>query len=93
AREAADAVARVRAADAARARTADIQRALGETNRLNAVRVASGLNSRLDLVDNDVRLLDADLAAANRSIDALAARAQLATALGGGFAPVQDLAR
>ena len=93
AREAADAVARVRAADAARARTADIQRALGETNRLNAVRVASGLNSRLDLVDNDGRLLDADLAAANRSIDALAARAQLATALGGGFAPVQDLAR
>ena len=40
-----------------------------------------------------VRLLDAELAAANLSIDALAARAQLAVALGGGFDPTQDTVR
>ncbi|MEH3101381.1 efflux transporter outer membrane subunit [Sphingomonas adhaesiva] len=93
AREAADGIARVRAADAARVQQAAVVRGFAETNRLNAVRVASGLNSRLDLVDNDVRLLDAELAAASLSIDALTARAQLATALGGGFAPVQEPAR
>ncbi|MEH3046351.1 efflux transporter outer membrane subunit [Sphingomonas adhaesiva] len=93
AREAADGIARVRAADAARTQQAAVVRGFAETNRLNGVRVAAGLNSRLDLVDNDVRLLDAELAAASLSIDALTARAQLATALGGGFAPVQEPAR
>ena len=37
--------------------------------------------------------VDAELAAANLSIDALAARAQLAVALGGGFEPTKDTAR
>lgn len=92
AREAADAIARVRAADDARTRQGEVVAGFRETNRLNGIRVSSGLDSRLDLVDNDVRLLDAELADANLSIDALAARAQLATALGGGFAPVQDIA-
>ena len=92
AREAADAIARVRAADDARVRQREVVDGVRETNRLNGIRVSSGLDSRLDLVDNDVRLLDAELADANLSIDALAARAQLATALGGGFAPVQDIA-
>ena len=91
AHQAADGIARVRASDIALARQQDVVNGFAETNRLNAVRVQSGLNSRLDLVDNDVRLLDAELAVANLSIDALAARAQLATALGGGFAPVEDL--
>jgi NodT family efflux transporter outer membrane factor (OMF) lipoprotein len=93
ARDAADAVARVRAADAARLRQNQVVSGFAETGRLNAIRVRSGLDSRLDLVDNDVRLLDAQLAAANLSIDALTARAQLAVALGGGFAPTQDIAR
>lgn len=93
ARQVADAIAQVRAADATRARQREVTAGFAETNRLNAVRVASGLNSRLDLVDNDVRLLDAELADASLSIDALAARAQLATALGGGFDSVQDAAR
>lgn len=93
ARDVADAIARARAADAARVRQREVTAGFAETNRLNAVRVESGLNSRLDLVDNDVRLLDAELADASLSIDALAARAQLATALGGGFDPVQDAAR
>lgn len=92
-REAADAVAQVTAADATRARQREVTAGLADTNRLNGIRVASGLNTRLDLVDNDVRLLDAQLADANLSIDALAARARLATALGGGFDPVQDTIR
>ncbi|KQN94510.1 RND transporter [Sphingomonas sp. Leaf231] len=93
ARQAADAIAQVRAADATQARQREVTAGFAETNRLNAIRVQSGLNSRLDLVDNDVRLLDAELADANLSIDALVARAQLATALGGGFDPVQDAPR
>lgn len=91
AREAADALARVRAAEATRQAQAQVVSGFAETGRLNAIRVRSGLNSRLDLVDTDIRLLDAQLAAANLSIDAFAARAQLAIALGGGFAPTQDL--
>ena len=93
AREAADGIARVGAADRSRAQQAAVVRGFAETGRLNAVRVSSGLDSRLDLVDNDIRLLDARLLAANLSIDALVARAQLAVALGGGFDPVQDVTR
>jgi NodT family efflux transporter outer membrane factor (OMF) lipoprotein len=93
ARQVADAIAQVRATDTARVSQRQVTAGFAETNRLNTIRVASGLNSRLDLVDNDVRLLDAELADASLSIDALAARAQLATALGGGFDPVQDAAR
>jgi NodT family efflux transporter outer membrane factor (OMF) lipoprotein len=93
AREAADAIAQARATDAIRARQNEVVAGFSATNRLNAIRVSSGLDSRLDLVDNDVRLLDAQLAAANLSIDALTARARLAVALGGGFAPTQDIVR
>lgn len=90
AREVADGIARVRAADLSRTRQAEVVRGFAETGRLNAIRVSSGLDSRLDLVDNDIRLLDARLLDANLSFDALVARAQLAVALGGGFDPVQD---
>ncbi|MBS0283663.1 MAG: TolC family protein, partial [Proteobacteria bacterium] len=89
-REAADAVAKIRAADAERARQGDVVRGYAETARLNGIRVSSGLASRLDLIDTDVRLLDAQLAETNLAIDALAARAQLAEALGGGFDPSRD---
>ena len=90
-REAADAVARIEAADAERAKQADVVRGYAETARLNGIRVSSGLASRLDLIETDVRLLDAELAQTNLAIDALAARAQLAQALGGGFDPSQDI--
>ena len=93
ARDAADAIARVQAADTARVRQRAVVAGFAETGRLNAVRVASGLDSRLTGIDNDIRLLDAELAAANLSIDALTARAALAVALGGGFDPLQDPAR
>ena len=89
-REAADAIARIQAIDAERRRSAQVVRGYGQTGRLNAIRVSSGLDSRLDLVDNDIRLLDAQLADANLSIDAVVARVQLVLALGGGFDPALD---
>ncbi len=89
-REAADAVAKIRAVDAESVKQADIVRGYAETRRLNGIRVTSGLASRLDLIDTDVRLLDAQLAQTNFAIDALAARARLAQALGGGFDPSGD---
>ena len=89
-REAADAIARIQAIDAERVRSAQVVRGYAQTGRLNAIRVSSGLDSRLDLVDNDIRTLDAQLADANLSIDAAVARVQLMLALGGGFDPVLD---
>jgi len=86
-REAADALTRLRAAETERARADDARRALAEVGRLNGVRVASGLSSRLDLVDNDVRLLAAEQALADLDADALVQRVRLVEALGGGFRP------
>lgn len=90
-REAADALARIASLGEQRARSREVVRGYAETGRLNAVRVRSGLESRLDLVDNDVRLLDAQLADANLQTDAAIARVQLVLALGGGFDPARDL--
>lgn len=86
-REAADALARIAADDAERGRSREVVRGYAETGRLNAIRVRSGLDSRLDLVDNDVRLLDAELSDANLATDSVVARVQLIQALGGGYAP------
>jgi NodT family efflux transporter outer membrane factor (OMF) lipoprotein len=88
-REAADALARVGALAADRARQREVVRGFSETGRLNAVRVASGLDSRLDLVDNDVRTLEAEQADANLAADAAQQRVALVLALGGGF--TQDI--
>ena len=84
-REAADAAARIGALDADRLRQREVVRGYAETGRLNAIRVSSGLDSRLDLVDNDVRLLAADQAEADLAADAAQQRVQLVLALGGGF--------
>ncbi len=84
-KEAADAIALVANLTQQRARTAEVVRGFGETNRLNAIRVSSGLDSKLDLVDNDVRLLDAQLAQANLAAEAARQRVALVLALGGGF--------
>lgn len=86
-REAADAVALDQNLTARRRAQGEVVRGFSETNRLNAVRVRSGLNTRLDLIDNDIRLLDAQLAEANLSADAARNRVALAMALGGGFTP------
>lgn len=84
-REAADAIAAIGNIDQQSARTAEVVRGFAETDRLNAIRVSSGLDSKLDLVDNDVRLLDAQLAQANLAADAARQRVALVLALGGGF--------
>lgn len=84
-REAADAVTRSRTLATERARQADVVRGLSETRRLNAIRVSSGLQSQLGLIDPDIRQLEADQADANLAADAVQARIALAVALGGGF--------
>ena len=86
-RDTADALARIGTLDTQRARQAEVVRGYAETGRLNNVRVQSGLESRLDTIDNDVRLLDARLSDADLLADALVARVQLILALGGGFTP------
>ncbi|RMB54239.1 NodT family efflux transporter outer membrane factor (OMF) lipoprotein [Sphingomonas sp. PP-CE-3A-406] len=84
-REAADAVARIGALEADRARQREVVRGYAETGRLNAIRVSSGLDNRLDLVDNDVRLLAAEQADADLAANSAQQRVQLVLALGGGF--------
>ncbi len=84
-REAADALARIGALDADRTRQREVVRGYAETGRLNAIRVSSGLDSRLDLVDNDVRLLAAEQADADLAANSAQQRVQLVLALGGGF--------
>lgn len=86
-REAADAVALDTNIATRRRTQADVVRGFAETGRLNGVRVRSGLSSRLDLVDNDVRLLDAQLVESNLSADAARTRVALVMALGGGYLP------
>ncbi len=92
-REAADAIALVGNLADQRARSAEVVRGFAETGRLNAIRVSSGLDNRLDLVDNDVRLLDAQLADVNLAADSARQRVALLLALGGGFSPDQDANR
>ncbi|MDR6116386.1 MULTISPECIES: efflux transporter outer membrane subunit [unclassified Sphingomonas] len=86
-REAADAVTRSRTLATERARQSEVTRGLAETRRLNAIRVSSGLQSQLGLIDPDIRQLEADQADANLAADAVQARIALAVALGGGFSP------
>ena len=93
AREGADAIASAQTLEAQQVSAGQVVQGFAETSRLNGVRVRSGLESRLDLVDTDIRLLDAQLTLANLQFDAALARVQLALALGGGFAAPQDLAR
>ena len=84
-REAADAVTRSRAIATERSRQRDVVRGLAETRRLNAIRVSSGLQSQLGLIDPDIRQLEAEQADINLAADAVQARIALAVALGGGF--------
>ncbi|HVF95659.1 MAG TPA: efflux transporter outer membrane subunit [Sphingomonas sp.] len=90
-REAADALALVANLAEQRTRSRAVVRGFTETNRLNAVRVASGLDSRLGIIDQDVRLLDAQLADVSLAADAARQRVALLIALGGGFSPDQDV--
>lgn len=90
-REAADNIARIDSLAAERQRASEVSRGFAETQRLNTIRVSSGLESRLGLTDTDIRRLEADQIEANLSIDALLARVRLVLALGGGFRPPPPL--
>jgi NodT family efflux transporter outer membrane factor (OMF) lipoprotein len=68
----------------------NVVRGFSETKRLNNIRIQSGLESRLDTVDTDIRLLDARLADINIAAAAATQRVALIVALGGGFVPQQD---
>ena len=85
-RQAADAAALVGNLAGQRAEQARVVRGFRETGRLNAIRVSSGLDSRLDLIDNDIRQLDAEQADADLAPAAARQRIALVLALGGGFA-------
>jgi len=61
---------------------------LENTVRLDAVRVRTGLASRLDVLDANDRLLTARQAQANIDADGAISRIQLLIALGGGFTPM-----
>ena len=60
---------------------------LAEVRRLNNVRVSAGLSSRLDLINYDVRLLQAQQDSVNLQADKAVAQVQLLVAIGGGFDP------
>lgn len=90
AREAADALAQIANVQAQAREQEAVLVGLRRTARLNQVRVGAGLDSKLGLVDTDVRLLEAEQARADLSTAAAQARVQLVLALGGGFTP-QDI--
>jgi NodT family efflux transporter outer membrane factor (OMF) lipoprotein len=89
-REAADALTQVTSLSAQRTQSGAVVHGFSETQRLNAIRIQSGLESRLDTVDTDIRLLDARLTDINIAAAAAAQRITLIAALGGGFDPRQD---
>ena len=90
-REAADALAQLGNLDAQRREQDAVLAGYRQTARLNGIRIASGLDSKLGLVDTDVRLLEAEQAAADLRTNAARARIQLVLALGGGFSPSQEV--
>lgn len=89
-REAADAIALIGNLADQSARAREVVTGYAATGRLNAIRVSSGLGSKLDLVDTDVRQLDAELAQANLAADAARQRVALVMAMGGGFSTSQE---
>lgn len=86
-REAADALSAIdtNAADAAQQK--QIVAGLGETVRLDQVRVRTGLGARLDILDAGDRLLAARQRMVDVDADGAVRRVQLLIALGGGFTP------
>ena len=86
-RETADALTRAKTLSDALAQQQAAANGLAEVQRLNAVRVSTGLDSRLDLIGSDVRLLAARQQTVNLQADKAVAQIQLLVAVGGGFDP------
>jgi len=89
-RETADAVTQIQSLDRERQQSAEVVHGFSETQRLNGIRIRSGLESRLDIVDTDIRLLDARLADITLAAAEADQRVALIVALGGGFDSRQD---
>lgn len=87
-RETADAITRVHSLDADLAAQRQAAAGLADLRRLDTVRMATGLGSRLELIGSDVRLLAAEQETANLEADRTIAHIRLLVALGGGFDPV-----
>jgi NodT family efflux transporter outer membrane factor (OMF) lipoprotein len=83
--ESADALTRVRSNDSDVAQQDRIVAGLRDTVRLDAVRTATGLGSRLDAIDSGFRLLEAEQERVDLQAEGLTRRVQLIAALGGGF--------
>lgn len=83
----ADALTQVRSADADLAQQDQVVAGLRDTVRLNQVRIATGLGSRLDAIDSGFRLLEAEQTLVDLQANTLTRRVQLIAALGGGFKP------
>ncbi|MGN6819993.1 MAG: efflux transporter outer membrane subunit [Sphingomonas sp.] len=86
-RETADLLTRLKTLDQDLGQQRTATNGLAEVRRLNQVRVSTGLSSRLDLVDYDVRLLQAQQDSVNLEADKAVAQIQLLVAIGGGFDP------
>jgi len=86
-REAADLLSRLKTLDDDIGQQRASTSGLAEVRRLNNVRVSAGLSSRLDLINYDVRLLQAQQDSVNLQADKAVAQVQLLVAIGGGFDP------
>lgn len=84
-REAADALTLVENTRAELQEQRQALQGLSEVTRLNRVRVASGLDSRLDLIGPDIQLLQAQQNEANLQAQTLISAIRLTIAIGGGF--------
>jgi NodT family efflux transporter outer membrane factor (OMF) lipoprotein len=91
-RETADALTRMKTADADLVEQRKAATGLAEVRRLDNVRVSTGLSSRLDLIGSDVRLLEAQQNTINLEADKAVAQIQLMVAVGGGFDPAAPAA-
>ena len=87
-KQAADALSSVQTSTADAEQQRAIVTNLRETERLDAVRVRTGLGSRLDILEAGDRLLAARQAQANIDADGAINRIRLLVALGGGFSPL-----
>ena len=86
-RDVADALAGLDTARNDLAEQRQLSASLTEVSRLNGVRVSSGLDSRLELIGSEIRLLEAQQDEANLESQAALSAIKLLVAVGGGFAP------
>src|SRR3546814_11778319 len=92
-REGADALAQIESRRRDIAQQQQALTGLSEVRRLNRVRVAAGLDSRLDIIGADIRLLQAQQDEANLQAQAAIHAIQLLVAIGGGFDPAAKIGR